>query len=155
MRGRATGRSGADTVAWYSPGLDLSSAEIALIELATRTIDGTSDATTGEEGIHTMGAAVRTADGRVFVGANLFHFTGGPCAELVALSATRTTDAHQVTDIVAVGNQGRGVCAPCGRCRQIFVDYHPDLRVIVPSEGGPRSVLASELLPGAYKVDHL
>ena len=95
-RGRATGRSGADTVAWYSPGLDLSSAEIALIELATRTIDGTSDATTGEEGINAMGAAVRTADGRVFVGVNLFHFTGGP-----------------------------------------------------------RSVLASELLPGAYRIDRL
>ena len=33
-----------------------------------------------------MGAAVRASDGRMFPGVNLFHFTGGPCAELVALA---------------------------------------------------------------------
>lgn len=51
---------------------------------------------------YTMGAAVRAADGRTFVGVNLFHFTGGPCAELVALAAARAAGAFQITHVVAV-----------------------------------------------------
>src|SRR5690242_2721178 len=34
---------------------------------------------------HTVGAAARAADGRIFGGMNVFHFTGGPCAELVVI----------------------------------------------------------------------
>ena len=133
----------------------LTSDGLALVKLAARTIEEATDASADGDGIHTMGAAVRTEDGLTFVGVNLFHFAGGPCAELVALGAARAAGARQVADIVAVGNGGRGVCAPCGRCRQVFVDYYPDLRVIVPTGGGPRSVLASELLPGAYRAGGL
>lgn len=93
-----------------------------------------------------MGAAV-LADGRMFGGVNLYHFTGGPCAELVALGAARAQGAREPTCIVAVGNCGRGIFGPCGRDRQIFVDYHPAMRVIVPTPDGPRSVLAADLLP--------
>lgn len=63
--------------------------EEQLVVLATRTINSTTDAGPDEHGVHTMGAAVRSADGRTFTGVNLHHFTGGPCAELVALGAAR------------------------------------------------------------------
>ena len=33
--------------------------------------------------------------------------------------------------IVAVANDQRGVISPCGRCRQMLFDYHPEIRVIV------------------------
>lgn len=36
-----------------------------------------------------MGAAVRANDGPIFGGINIYHFTGGPCAELVALGHAR------------------------------------------------------------------
>ncbi|CAM5287341.1 hypothetical protein STENM327S_08577 [Streptomyces tendae] len=49
--------------------------------------------------------------------------------------------------IVAVGNHGRGVVGPCGRDRQVFVDYYPAMRVIVPTPAGLRSVLAADLMP--------
>ncbi|MGW7335853.1 ASCH domain-containing protein [Streptomyces sp. NPDC054808] len=49
--------------------------------------------------------------------------------------------------IVAVGNHGRGVIGPCGRDRQVFVDYYPTMRVIVPTPSGLRSVLAADLMP--------
>ncbi|MEE3920699.1 hypothetical protein V2I01_28060 [Micromonospora sp. BRA006-A] len=39
---------------------------------------------------HTVAAAVRSTDGRVFSGVNVYHFTGGPCAEVVALGAAAT-----------------------------------------------------------------
>ncbi len=119
-----------------------------LIELARRTVDANTD---GPDGVYTMGAAVRGADGRMYAGINLYHFTGGPCAELVALGRARAEGARELTTIVAVGNEGRGVVGPCGRDRQVFVDYHPTMRIILPTEDGPASVLATDLLPGAYR----
>ena len=121
--------------------------ELALVDLARRTIDATTDAGPGEDGVHTMGAAVRAADGRMFAGVNLYHFTGGPCAELVALGAARAGGATEITHVVAVGNHGRGVKAPCGRDRQVLADHHPGARVVVPARGGPMSVAVLDLLP--------
>ncbi|MFF0344406.1 cytidine deaminase family protein [Kribbella sp. NPDC004875] len=119
-----------------------------LIELARRTVDANTD---GPDGVYTMGAAVRGADGRMYAGINLYHFTGGPCAELVALGRARAEGARELTTIVAVGNEGRGIFGPCGRDRQILIDYHPGIRVILPAAEGPGSVLATDLLPGAYR----
>lgn len=127
----------------------LDAGERELIELARATIDAQTDAGPEEDGVHTMGAAVRAADGRMSTGVNLYHFTGGPCAELVALGAARAQGARDITHVVAVGNHGRGICSPCGRDRQVFVDLYPGLRVLMP---GDISVEASDLLPGSYRL---
>lgn len=124
----------------------------ALIDAARSTIDAVTDAGPDEDGVHTMGAAVRAADGRIFTGVNVYHFTGGPCAELVALGAARAGGATRLTHVVAVGNHGRGVKSPCGRDRQVLADLHPDVRVILPVPDGLVSVVAQELLPLAF--DH-
>ena len=129
----------------------LSPDEVDLVDLARATIDATTDAGPDQDGVHTMGAAVRSDDGRVFAGVNLYHFTGGPCAELVALGAARAAGATTITRVVAVGNHGRGVCSPCGRDRQVFVDLYPGLRVILPGEPDLLSVTATDLMPGAYR----
>ena len=126
---------------------ELSNEDWELVELARSTIDANTDAGAGQDGVHTMGAAVRASDGRMFAGVNLFHFTGGPCAELVALGAARAGGAREITTIVAVGNHGRGPVGPCGRDRQVLFDYHPDVRVLLPTERGARSVLISDLMP--------
>lgn len=128
----------------------LTAEEHALVEVARRTIDAVTDAGPDEDGVHTMGAAVRSADGRVFTGVNVFHFTGGPCAELVALGAARAAGATELTHVVAVGNHGRGVKSPCGRDRQVLADLHPDIRVVLPTVEGIVSVAARDLLPFAY-----
>lgn len=124
---------------------ELTQQEEALIEAARIVIDEQSD---GE--IHTMGAAVLDERGNIHVGVNVFHFTGGPCAELVALGTARSAGARVLKTIVAVGDRGRGVKAPCGRDRQILADYHPDIQVIVPTPDGPRAVAIGELLPHAF-----
>jgi hypothetical protein len=36
---------------------------------------------------------------------------------------------------------------PCGRDRQILFDYHPRIRVILPTPDGVRSVKISDLMP--------
>ena len=121
--------------------------DLELVEAARQVIDAATDAGPGEDGIHTMGAAVLADDGRVFVGVNLYHFTGGPCAELVALATARAGGADRLTRIVAVGNHGRGPVGPCGRDRQVLFDQHPGIRVILPTRDGPRSVVIEDLMP--------
>ncbi|KRF20486.1 cytidine deaminase family protein [Nocardioides sp. Soil796] len=131
------------------PAQPLTSEEVELTECARDTIDRVTDAGPDEDGIHTMGAAVRSADGRMFSGVNLYHFTGGPCAELVALGSARAAGATEITHIVAVGNHGRGPIGPCGRDRQILFDHYPQIRVILPTPDGVRSVAISDLMPFA------
>jgi len=126
---------------------DLTDDEWQLVELARSTIDANTDAGPEQGGVHTMGAAVRISDGRMFPGVNLYHFTGGPCAELVALGAARAGGARDIKAIVAVGNHGRGPVGPCGRDRQVLFDYYPGIRVILPTEQGVRSVLITDLMP--------
>jgi len=123
---------------------DLTGDDHELIEHARAIVDANTD---GVDGVHTMGAAVRGKDGRIYGGINLYHFTGGPCAELVALGHARASGAREIATIVAVGNFGRGPVGPCGRDRQILFDYHPDIRVILPTPQGPKSVTINDLMP--------
>ncbi|MFF2204886.1 cytidine deaminase [Streptomyces sp. NPDC058145] len=104
---------------------------------------------------HTMAAAARARDGRIVTAVNAYHFTGGPCAELVVIGAAAAQGAYELETIVAVGDRDRGVVPPCGRCRQVLLDYFPTLRVIVGSGDGIRSVPVSGLLPASYVwADH-
>jgi cytidine deaminase len=126
------------------PSRELTADDLELIEFARAIVDANTD---GERGLHTMGAALRAADGKTYGGINVYHFTGGPCAELVALGHARASGARELATIVAVGDGGRGPQDPCGRCRQILFDHHPDIRVIVPTPDGVRSVRIADLLP--------
>lgn len=107
----------------------------------------------GDGNVHTVAAGVLDEHGTVHLGVNLYHFTGGPCAELVALATARAAGARDPQVIVALGDDGRGVLPPCGRDRQVLVDYYPGIRVIVPTPGGLRSMRASDLLPHTYRCD--
>ncbi len=108
------------------PSRELTPEDLELIEFARRIVDANTD---GEGGVHTMGAAVRGVDGAMYGGINLYHFTGGPCAELVALGHARASGARELSTIVAVGNCGRGI------------------RVILPTPEGIRSVKITDLMP--------
>lgn len=99
---------------------------------------------------HTMAAAARARDGRIITAVNAYHFTGGPCAELVLIGAAAAQGAYELDTIVAVGDRDRGVVPPCGRCRQVLLDYFPALEVIVGPTGRPRSVPVADLLPETY-----
>lgn len=121
---------------------ELTEHDLRLIEYARAIVEANADGL-----VHTVGAAVRDREGRMFGGINLYHFTGGPCAELVALATARAQGAGELEAIVAVGDRSRGVLAPCGRDRQVLADYHPTIRVVLPTEDGLRSAPIAALLP--------
>jgi cytidine deaminase len=104
---------------------------------------------------HTMAAAARTRDGRIVTAVNAYHFTGGPCAELVLVGTAAAQGAYDLDTIVAVGDRDRGVVPPCGRCRQVLLDYFPTLKVIVGTGDHTRTVRITDLLPESYVwADH-
>lgn len=97
-----------------------------------------------------MAAAARNHDGRIITAVNAYHFTGGPCAELVLIGTAAAQGAYDLTTIVAVGDRNRGVVPPCGRCRQALLDYFPTLDVIVGAKDGLRTITIADLLPESY-----
>ena len=52
--------------------------------------------------------------------------------------------------MAAAGDRGRGLIPPCGRCRQIMLDLHPDILVAVPTPDGPRMRPIAKMLPDTY-----
>ncbi|OIK06381.1 ASCH domain-containing protein [Streptomyces monashensis] len=107
-------------------------------------------ATLGSDPNHTVAAAAMDTAGRIHEAVNVYHFTGGPCAELVVLGAAAAAGAGPLVTIAAAGDQGRGLIPPCGRCRQTLLDLHPDVFVAVPTDDGPTLRPIRELLPDAY-----
>jgi cytidine deaminase len=128
--------------------MPLTPEETALVDAATSIITSIPISDT-----YSVASAARSTDGRIFTGVNVFHFTGGPCAELVVLGSAAAAGAMQLTHIVAVANENRGILSPCGRCRQTLIDLQPGIKVIVFDRGEPRTVKVEELLPFAYFAD--
>lgn len=132
---------------------DLDHEPAELVEAATRLVAAHAK---GDD--HTVACAARDRDGRIITGLNVYHFTGGPCAELVTIGAAAAVGAYDLTTVVAAGNGGRGVLPPCGRCRQVLLDYFPRIEVVVRTENGLRTesglrtVPVRELLPYAYEA---
>lgn len=119
--------------------------EATIISAATKTINSINPSNT-----HTVSAAGISTNGKIYLGVNVHHFTGGPCAEAVVLGAAAAANDRKLTHIVAVGDQGRGVLNPCGRCRQMLADLQPDIKVVVIGSDGVRIERIKDLLPYAY-----
>jgi cytidine deaminase len=125
----------------------LTDQELALVERARAVIAGVAP-----DDNHTVAAAAYDSAGQVFTGVNVYHFSGGPCAEPVAMGVAVATPGVRLplTTMVAVITDGGGVIPPCGRCRQMMFDYYPKIRVIVRQEIGLTSVPIVDLLPYAF-----
>jgi cytidine deaminase len=124
----------------------LTDRELALVERARAVIAGVAD-----DDHHRVAAAAYDAAGQIFTGVNVYHFSGGPCAEPVAMgSAVASGEARlPLTTMVAVLDGGE-VLPPCGRCRQMLYDYYPEIRVVLRREIGLVSVPVVDLLPYAF-----
>ncbi len=106
-----------------------------------------------------VGAALRTADGRVFVGCNVENASYGLClcAERAAIAAMVSAGASAPRALVVV-TQGPRPGSPCGMCRQVLAEFAVDLPVRLVAEGHPdatRDTTLAELLPDAFRSDSL
>ena len=126
----------------------LSAKDYELIEEAKKAIRNNYD---GEQ--HTVGAAIRCKNGRVYTGVNLYSLHGS-CAEQIAIGTAITNGERDFETIVAVrGRNGEEIIPPCGNCRQILHDYMPECMVIIQTPKGAMKTKAERLLPFAYSTE--
>lgn len=106
-----------------------------------------------------VGAALLTADGRVYQGCNIENaaYTPSNCAERTAFFRALCEGERSFTAIaVAGGPEGeppRAWCAPCGVCRQVMREFcdPKTFRVIMGrADKASRSYLLKELLPEGF-----
>ncbi|MEW6307552.1 MAG: cytidine deaminase [Bacillota bacterium] len=99
-----------------------------------------------------VGAALLAADGSVHTGCNVEDASYGltMCAERVALY-NAVSRGHRAFTALAVVADAPCPVSPCGACRQAYMGFAPDLRVVMANLAGQvtRATLA-ELLPSAF-----
>ncbi len=100
---------------------------------------------------YAVGAALETADGRVFPGANVENAALGltNCAERVALGSAVTAGAREFTRIVVVTDSSPPA-APCGACRQALAEFGQNMTVEAVGPSAVRRWRLRELLPDAF-----
>lgn len=118
-----------------------------------------------------VGAAVETADGRIFAGTNMENASYGltVCAEIGALQAATLAGAlGQIRRIAVVGGPIRPVAgyvpkptAPCGRCRQLIAEaakigkYDIEILFADLEQKAVERRTISQLLPDSFDADNL
>lgn len=99
-----------------------------------------------------VGAAVLTADGRVFSGCNVENASYGLsiCAERAAVCAAVAAGARELR-AVAVATGLDEPARPCGACRQVLAEFGRDLHVLlVGNRGARRETTLARLLPEPF-----
>lgn len=106
-----------------------------------------------------VGAALLTADGKVFTGCNIENASYSPtnCAERTAFFKAVSEGERDFVAIAVAGGKGEApdaLCAPCGVCRQVMAEFcTPDFRVIL-GDGARQSVCTlRELLPLSFSLN--
>lgn len=99
---------------------------------------------------HTVGCAIRCKNGKVYSGVNCDGIHGS-CAEYITMGIAYSAGEREFDTIVAVHeHHPNGVLSPCGNCRQMLIEYCPDIKVILnDDEGKLVKVGIKDLIPFA------
>jgi cytidine deaminase len=144
-----------DNLTGLAGGLPLDSDDLALIEAAQTVMRHHY-----RPFWHTVTAALRGRDGRIWTGVHLGATVGrlSVCAEAVALGRAVLEGDGTIATAVAVRHpkpeedlRDLAVVSPCGACREMITDYAPNALVIVPSPTGLVKLPVRMLLPLPYR----
>ncbi len=120
-----------------------------LIKIALETLNKNFD-----DGVynHTVGAALRCKNGKVYSGVNCDGIHGS-CAEYITMGMAISAGEREFDTIVAVHDKAPNcLVAPCGNCRQMLVEYSPDIKVILNDDNNNIiKVDIKDLIPFAWK----
>lgn len=99
-----------------------------------------------------VGAALRSRDGRVFVGCNVENaaYPAGICAERGAVAAAVADGAREFV-LMVVCTEAMRPTPPCGMCRQVLVEFAPHLDIVsVTRDGAQARWSLTDLLPSPF-----
>ena len=101
-----------------------------------------------------VGAALECRDGTVFTGCNVENAAYGStiCAERTAI-VKAVSEGHRDFVRIAIAGKSKDFCVPCCSCRQVMMEFSPEMEVICLNGAGESKTFAlRELLP--YGFDH-
>lgn len=104
-----------------------------------------------------VGAAIETADGKVYTGCNLESASFGltVCAERVAIWKALSEGERDFINLAIVADT-ESLTPPCGTCRQIIWEFCKHAKIILNNLRGDREELAvADLLPRAFDARFL
>jgi len=104
-----------------------------------------------------VGAVITTPDGKMFTGHNIESSSYGLtiCAERVAIFKALSEGERTFDKIYILANNDE-FCPPCGACRQVLMDYAPEIKVILVKENGEQQAFKlDQLLPLAFTKNRL
>jgi cytidine deaminase len=105
-----------------------------------------------------VGAALRTASGRVFAGCNVENasYPLGTCAEAAAIAEMVSAGEREIVALLTVAD-GDLLVTCCGGCRQRIREFaRPDVVIHAAGrEGVRRTFTMEELLPASFGPEHL
>ena len=110
----------------------------------------------------TVGAALLTKSGKVYLGCNIENAAYGPsnCAERTAFFKAVSEGEREFSAIAVVGGKDgviEDVFPPCGVCRQVMQEFcGPDFEIhMQKAGGGVFTVKLPELLPFGFTKDSM
>lgn len=105
-----------------------------------------------------VGAAVRTASGRVYAGCNVENaaYPQGLCAEAGAIAAMVAAGEHRIVDVLVM-SAGPAPVVSCGGCLQKLAEFAgPEARVLSANPDGILTeTTLGALLPEAFSAGHM
>ena len=99
-----------------------------------------------------VGAALLASDGSVVEGCNVENaaYPAGICAERVAVGAAVARGLRSF-QALALSTEAETPTPPCGICRQVLMEFAPNLSVLSVTRGGAEARWTmSDLLPDAF-----
>lgn len=109
---------------------------------------------------HTVGAAIRGKNGRIWTGLHIGTTVGrlAVCAEAVALGRSILEGDGTIDTIVAVRHPKPeepdldiSIVSPCGACREMILDHAPDAWVLLRDKSSWTKAPIGTLLPWPYR----
>ena len=104
-----------------------------------------------------VGAAVRTEEGKVYIGCNVESASYGltVCAERVAIWKALSEGERKFTELAIVADT-ESLTPPCGTCRQIIWEFAKNATIVLGNLHGETQVVSiRELLPRAFDARFL
>ena len=119
-----------------------------LIDLATDIAKAGSDRYSNVA--MSVGCVIKAKSGKIYKGVNI-KTSHSICAEQIAIGQAYACGEREFDTIVAVHKDfPNKVIAPCGNCRQMLIEYAPDIKVILNDyENNLIKVSIKDLIPFA------
>lgn len=94
-----------------------------------------------------VGAAVQSADGRIYGGCNIENVSYGltNCAERTAIFRAIADGVRDLTRMVVCADTPEAI-APCGACRQVMLEFGPKMEVLLTNKEGKQVFTTVEAL---------